>query len=271
MKVIDYDQIDEWGPWIGVMVAEIASSEIGKAILESEPVYLEDAGAFLCDRIGRGRLIEHLAMRLAPYAVRMYHGTRVTDAELESIRTEGLKPLKLVDRKPALAAIFGEHPKWAEAKPHFEAVLHKFGPGEGAGPREDNCVHFCFSRTGLVRGCNHYLTHGAEVDRHIVHHLFGDEIALDLLRTHRRAKLVTFLSPFPKAAQAANPWGFPSEDLPSLLGMLINAWGYRQAHPAFTVVSQRDCTAARFEGPILASQIERIVDVDDIGLDRDQR
>ena len=267
MNIIDYDQIDEWGPWIGVMIAEIAPCDIGDALINVEPKYIEDAGNFLCDCIGRDRLIRHLAARLEPYAVRVYHGTRVTEAEDKQIRTEGLKPLKLADRKPALVAIFRQHPRWADAEAEFEATLRELGPGEAAGRREDNCVHVCFSRAGLLHGCKHYLTHGAEVDSHIAHRLFQDEKALDLLRTHRRAKLVTFVSSFPEAAQAANPFGFPTEGLPSLLGMLVQAWAYKQAHPAFTVVSQRDCTAARYEGPIPASRIERIEDIDDTELD----
>lgn len=128
-------------------------------------------------------------------------------------------------------------------------------------------MHVCFSRAGLLHGCNHYLTHGAEVDRHIAHRLFpGDKTALDLLLAHRTAMLVTFLPRYSEAALAANPHGVPNGELPALLGLLLNAWAFKQAHPEFTVTSLRDCTAARFDGPVSATLIENIEEVDDSSL-----
>jgi hypothetical protein len=83
---------------------------------------------------------------------------------------------RLVDRArlpvQSLTAIFNQHPEWSPAKAELlDAQLHRFGPGwetAGVGRREDDSVHVCLSRAGIVLGCNHYLTHGAEVDQHIV-------------------------------------------------------------------------------------------------------
>jgi hypothetical protein len=64
------------------------------------------------------------------------------------------------------------------------SMKNRFGPGwekAGAGKREDNSVHVCLSRAGLLYGCNHYLTHGAEVDQHIAQALFPGDSGLDLL------------------------------------------------------------------------------------------
>lgn len=267
LKIIDYDEIDEWEPWIGAMVVDIGSQEVVSRLQRDKPEYLEDAGALLCDLVGRSKLIDRMAVRLEPYAVRVYHGTRVTESEHKQIVAEGLQPLTLVDRKPALAAIFSQHSGWSEAESRFDDAIRDFGSGNAAGRREDNCVHVCFSRAGLLLGCKHYLTHGAEVDSHIAHRLFpGDQTALDLLLADRTAMLVSFLTRYPEAARAANPHGVPNGELPALLGLLINAWAFRQAHPEFSVASLRDCTAARFDGPVPATLIENIERVDDSSL-----
>jgi hypothetical protein len=120
----------------------------------------------------------------------------------------------------------------------------------------------------LVKGCNHYLEFGAEVDGHVAHAVFGDDSGRPLLKASRQAVLVSFLSPFDEAARAANPFGVPRDDLPSLVNILLGAWAYREAHPAFTVRSQRDCTAARFATPIPADRIELIQRIEDDELRR---
>ena len=63
-----------------------------------------------------------------------------------------------------IAEILRLHPRWAEVEDGLPQAIERFGPQARAGRREDGCVHACFSRSGLLLGCNHYLTHGAEVD-----------------------------------------------------------------------------------------------------------
>lgn len=36
-------------------------------------------------------------------------------------------------------------------------------------------VYGLLSRSGLVRGCNHYLVEGSEFDHHVANYLFGSE------------------------------------------------------------------------------------------------
>jgi hypothetical protein len=194
----------------------------------------------------------------------------VTEAELREIRAQGLRALKLADRRRPLVAIFSQHQAWSPDKEKMlDAQLYRFGPGwekAGAGRREDNDVHVCLLRAGLLLGCNHYLTYGAEVDQHIAQALFPDGSGLDLLRRNRAAKLVSFIAPFGEAAQAANPYGFPSHELPDLLRKLIAAWAYKSAKPWFSVTKQRDAAALRFNAPIPADRLESIDDVDDAQL-----
>lgn len=100
-----------------------------------------------------------------------------------------------------------KHEDWPKVKPRLDEVLEMFGPGNRAGCREDNCIHVCFSKMGLINRCNHYMKQGAEVDGHIVHHLFGNNFAaLKLLEKGRKPYLVSFTPTFEEAVMAANPW-----------------------------------------------------------------
>jgi hypothetical protein len=223
--------------------------------------------------VGRDRLVDHLNGALEAYQVRVFHGTRVTAEELPSITQHGLRALTLSDRRDALVAVFREHPEWVDKEGLLDDALQRYGPGwmkGGAGKREDGSVHVCLSRAGLLYGCNHYLTHGAEVDQHIAQSLFPDGSGLNLLARARAAKIVSFTAPFPDAASAANPYGVRPPDLPGLIGLLVSAWAFRLANPAFTVVSQKDASALRFPAPIGPDRIVRIEDIDDAELQPDR-
>ena len=266
-RVIDYDKIEEWSPWLDEVITPIGPEGFIDTLRARTPDYLEDARDHLVAAVGRDRLIDHLNQAPESYHVRVFHGTRITAEELRSITQQGLQALKLSDRRGALAAIFSQHPQWSADKARMlDEQIDRFGPGwerSGAGKREDSSVHVCLSRAGLLYGCNHYLTHGAEVDQQIAQALFLDDTGLDLLARARVPKIISFTAPFPDAARAANPYGFPLYDLPGLIGLLVSAWAFRLAHPAFTVVSQRMGAALRFPAPIGAERIE-IEDVDDV-------
>jgi hypothetical protein len=216
--------------------------------------------------VGRKALVSPLHEALAPYQVRVFHGTRVTDSELYDIQQNGLRALVLSERRAVLVAIFSEHPDWPRKESMLDEQLHRHGPGwekAHAGKREDGSVHVCLSRAGLLHGCNHYLLHGAEVDQNIAMMLFDDNSGLKLLARARKPYIISFSAPYPDAAHAANPYGFPREDLPSLIDCFLGAWAFKKSHPEFEVVQLRDAVAARFPAPILADRIEKIEPVDD--------
>jgi hypothetical protein len=130
-------------------------------------------------------------------------------------------------------------------------------------PRRRQRGHVCLSRAGLLLGCNHYLTHGAEVDQHIAEALFPDGSGLELLKRSRAAKLVKFTAPFGEATEAANPYGFSHEhELPGLLCKLLWAWAYKIAEPQYSVANERDGSALQFKGCIPPDRLE-IIDVED--------
>jgi hypothetical protein len=268
-RILDYDNIDEWSSWFDEIMGAIGPTDLIERLRTATPEYIEDARDLVVSMVGRHALVAHLQEASAPYHVRVYHGTRVTESEMENIRQNGLRALVLLERRATLAAIFSAHPNWPEKEPMLDGQLHRFGPGwekAHTGKREDGSVHVCLSRAGLLTACNHYLTHGAEVDQNIAMMLFDDNSGLDLLTRARKAYIVSFSAPYPNTARAANPYGFPPEGLPSVIERFLGAWAYRKSHPSFKVTTRRDSVAARFPAPIVADRIERIEPVDDAQL-----
>lgn len=264
MKVIDYDKIEEWESELDTIISEIITQRFYNELQAARHEYIEDAGNMLSNFIGIENLINHLCERLSDFNVRFYHGTRLSDYEFLQINSNGLVPLDISKRKAALEEILKFHPEWEKARSNIDKSISYVANG-GAGLREDGCIHACISRAGLLKGCNHYLEFGAEVDGHIVHNLFGPshDFALALLKKHRKAALISFLYPFREAAEAANPRGIPKDSLSSLPGMLVSAWAYKKSNPSFKTASQRSSTAAKFSGVIHSSKIENVEMIQD--------
>ena len=93
------------------------------------------------------------------------------------------------------------------------------------------------SRRGLVSEFNQYLTHGADIDRHIAFELLGRE-GVDLLAKDGEARLIKVAVPGHKALEAANPyWGVEecqaSNRVPNLICELLGSWSCRLGTPRF--------------------------------------
>lgn len=267
-RIIDFDRIEDWEPWLDQIMASIGPNGMIDRLRAATPEYIEDARDAVTAEVGRDKLVDELSSALAPFEARVFHGTRVTPNDLISIRRNGLRALHLSERRDALTEIFSQHPDWHKVESGLDAQLRRFGPEwkrSGAGRREDDSVHVCLSRAGLLHGCNHYLTHGAEVDGHIAHALFGNESAHALLASARAAKIISFVVLFDEAARAANPWGCPRDSLPDLVRLIVSAWAYRKAYPNFAPASQRFTAALRFPAPVGPERLV-IEDVEDAEL-----
>lgn len=248
--VIDYDLLDDWGQRIGQVIAALGDDLTVADLAATMPEFIEDARGWLYERLGRERVLDAVAGALQGANVRLYHGTRLTDADVEQVRQQGLKPLRLADRRSTLVQVLSQHPRWPEVASRLDDAIDAFGARAWAGRREDGCVHACFSRSGLLLGCNHYLALGAEVDKHIGHRLFGDNSADQLLRAHRRPYVISFDVDFDLAARGSAWDGDLQVGKGLLVDMLVGPWAYRQTAPRFLITTQRDCTAARIAGRI---------------------
>lgn len=267
MQILDLDEITTWAPWFDQVMTEIAGEAMVAEATRCSPEYVEDARDYFVERIGAPELTSSLSRRLKSFQVRVYHGTRLTDDETKSVVRSGLRPLVLADRRSALRSIFARHPRWPMVEGELDAILQRLGPNwetGGCGRREDNAVHVCLSRAGLVRGCNHYLQTGAEVDDVVARLLFGDETSLPLLKAARQPKLISFCAPWLEAVEAASPRGLRDTELPSLSDEFLKAWAFRLSHPEHDPATQRISVAAMFKGAVAPSRltIEDLADSD---------
>jgi hypothetical protein len=149
----------------------------------------------------------------------------------------------------------------------LDGLLHRFGPGwerGGAGKREDGAVHVCLSRNALLKDCNHYLTHGAEIDIHIVRELFPDGTGMAILAGVRQPVLVSFTLDFPAAESAADPFGFSYGRLPFITNKFLQCWAFRLSRPDWSPANARFSDALMVPGNVPAGRltIECLKDAD---------
>src|SRR5258705_8531411 len=105
-RVIDYDKIEEWPPWLDEVIASTGPKGLIDVLGSATPEYLGDARDHLIAAVGRDRLVEHLNRALDPHRVRVFHRTRVTPEEIRSIAQHGFRALKLSISRDALVAFF---------------------------------------------------------------------------------------------------------------------------------------------------------------------
>ncbi|MGT2500360.1 hypothetical protein ACVOMS_04975 [Bradyrhizobium guangxiense] len=242
---IDFDVIRSWHSNLRSALSESVSDSVISAIMGSRPEFLTDARDLLFALANRDAVIDACLRWVASSAVAAYHGTRLTDAEIESVKKKGLIPLVAAERRVRLERALSSHKDWPVASTRLSQVLADLGSGNQAGHREGQ-VHCTLSRAGLVHGFNHYLTHGAEFDQHAANELVGED-GKQLLAKDGKRTLIQLRLPGGDALKACHPYFSPEAlrsrgDVPNLIDDLLSAWSYRLAHPRFAPKAQRlDC------------------------------
>ena len=163
-----------------------------------------------------------------------YHGSRLIDLEVDSIRSLGLLPLEAPARRERLVRALSCHPRCNEEA--LDAAVLKYGEGNRAGRREGQ-VSLTLSRCGLLHGFNHYLAHGSEFDQHVAYALLGDE-RKELLRQDGKARIIQVAVPGDIALNRANRYFTVDErvargEVPHLVDEFLKAWSYTLTHPDF--------------------------------------
>ena len=130
LRIIDYDEIEVWQPWLDQIMSEIASPELCEALQTASPEYLQDAERLVIQEVGRDTLIETLTEALTAFHVRVFHGTRLSSADIVSLRTAGLRPLVLAERRASLVAVLEKHQRWPEVSVRLDDGLLAFGGNE---------------------------------------------------------------------------------------------------------------------------------------------
>lgn len=234
--LIDFDDIDQWEPDLAAVLRPLFPESIGPAIAASAPQYVEDTLDLLFNMSDRNAVIDSTVNWIRSTSIAGYHGSRLADSEIASIRAIGLIPLKAEARRYRLERALSRHPEWPEVAGRLESAIQAHGQGSVAGRREDQ-VHLTLSKAGLTIGFNHYLTHGAEFDQRVAYALLGAE-GTALLATDGEATVIRVAVPGPLALDAAHPYFTINEmrargEIPNLVSDILTAWSYRLAHPGF--------------------------------------
>lgn len=243
--MIQFDDIDEWAPDLSSALALIVSESVRQRLIRAELQYIEDAREFVLAESGRDTLIDAVLRWLESRDIVCYHGTRLTEGELESVQSLGLVPLVAAARRDRLARALSRHPMWQQASDRLPSVLASYGPGGVSGVREGQ-VHLTLSRAGLTESFNHYLIRGSEFDQRVAAELLGDD-GRALLASDGHARVIQVAVPGRIAILAAHPF-FPVDtmrdrgEIPNLVAEFLASWSFKQAHPAFQSKALRmDC------------------------------
>jgi hypothetical protein len=245
LAMVDFDSIDDWEAKLSTALRPYLPEHFALTVVAAAPEYIEDAREIIFDLGNRDVIIDAALTWIRSIEVAGYHGSRLTDEEIASVRANGLVPLKAEARRPRLIRALSSHPNWHNLAGQLDATIYDHGPRGVAGRREGQ-VHLTLSKAGLIRGFNHYLTHGAEFDQQVAQTLLGAE-GKQLLARDGHSVVIKVCVPGPVALDAAHPH-FGVDDLrakgdvPNLVNEFLEAWSYRQAHPGFQSDTLRvDC------------------------------
>ena len=260
--MLDFDDNHTWEPGLTAAVGELLTDRVVDQLITASPEFIEDACELLFSYADRARIIDATLAWIRSTVIAGYHGGRLNQSEVESIRARGLLPLDAKARRRRLRRALSPHPRWDYVADRLDAALQEYGPGGKAGCREGQ-VHLTLSRCGLVNGFNHYLTHGSEFDQHVAHDLLGSD-GKELLRRDGRATVIQVAVPGVIALKAVNRYFTVDErlargEVPGLVDEFLKAWSYGLAHPDF------DCGTLKVDcGLVFRSTVPPawIVDID---------
>ena len=234
--VWEFDDNRTWGALLTATIGDLLSESVVEKLVSAAPEYVEDARDLLFSCTDRERIVDAALAWIRLTTVAGYHGSRLIDSELDSIRACGLLPLDANARRARLARALSSHSRWNQVADRLDSTLHEYGVGGRAGCRQGQ-VHLTLSRCGLVNGFNHYLTFGSEFDQQVAQVLLADD-GKELLRKNGRARVIRVAVPGEVALEAVNRYFTVDQrlargEVPGLVDDVLKVWSYGFAHPDF--------------------------------------
>jgi hypothetical protein len=238
-----FDQNSAWGAALSEHLAGLVPAAAVDIIRSKQPQFMEDAAKILLSAGGpnnRQQIIRAITSWIESRTIAVYHGSRLDGSDLEDIRRDGLLALVPEERNKYLEKKLSGHPRWESVKANLEPLLLKLSEKYEIGDRMGQ-VHGTLSRAGLLKGFNHYLTHGSEFDQHVAYRLLEDD-GMELLAKYGNPVLITLAVPGDKALDAANPFREIGGEIPNVVREVIQVWSYWLVHRDFSAATQRiDC------------------------------
>jgi hypothetical protein len=240
---LDYDHGALWLPSLHAHLAGFLPASVEQRLKEAEPEGPWSARDALGKAVDLDDLYRRTRTWIEARGVIAYHGTRLSENQVEAVAREGLRPLVMEDRTAALTAWLDSHPRWPEIEgrlPEAIAFVRR-----NSGSREGQ-VHLTLSRAGLLFRFNHYLVEGSEFDHHVANFLLGDD-ARNWYRHRGRAMLYRVRLTGREALAAANPHG--EFQVPNLIDEVVLglAWSMAMSDQD-TAKLEIDCGMMLLEG-----------------------
>lgn len=92
--MVDFDDIDEWAPQFSAALRPHVPDSVFVRLATATTEYIDDSRDMLLKLTDRDEIIEATLRWIRSTVIAGYHGTRLTDAEILSVRAVGLIPLK---------------------------------------------------------------------------------------------------------------------------------------------------------------------------------
>jgi hypothetical protein len=264
--MIYYDEFRTWKDSFSDVIQDVVGNKVVENLSSSTFEFIEDAGDFVASHTDIETISSQIHKWLLENEFCAFHGTRLLPEEIDSVQQNGLLPLVAADREHRLRRILERHPKWRSVEDKIGEVILDVGPRAKQGRREGQ-VHFSLSRSGLVHGFDHYLTHGSEFDQHVVQRLFDDQSGLELLKTETAAALIHVRMSGEDLVRGAHPFFSYLDvvgmgEVPGLGRTFLNAWSFLTAKPTYDIAKLRtDCCMMQR----VATPPEKIVAIEKLG------
>jgi hypothetical protein len=259
--MICFDDIDAWESMLSDALLPLAPHDIRHRLQVAKPEYIEDARDFFLSYASRDAVMDEMLAWVRSTHIAGYHGTRLTAADVESIKSNGLVPLKATARRERLERALSGHPRWSEVANRLDDAIRSIGPGCAVGRREGQ-VHLTLSCAGVTDAFNHYLTHGAEFDLHVATELLGEE-GKELLGKDGNPYVIQVVVPGEAALTAAHPF-FGVDDmrargeLPNIIKQLLEVWCFRLSRPGYQSRKLKIDCGMMFRSAVPAAWIRQI-------------
>lgn len=172
--MLDYIDIDNWEPRLTAALAPLVPQPV-KSTLQTESLeYYEDYLDRLLELTDREAVIETALAFIRSETITGYHGSRLTDEDISSIRSSGLIPLNVENRRHRLVRALSPHPRWYEVANGLDPAIEEYKKATSAGRRESQ-VWLTLSKVSLTKRTKEYLKYGSEFDCQIARALLGDD------------------------------------------------------------------------------------------------
>lgn len=249
--IIDFDQND-WMPSLDEVLRNLVTPSAKESLRQASFDYIENARDALIALSDGDAVIDAFLAWIRSNELRVYHGSRLTDNDVQDVLSEGLRPLNIGDRLKWLRSEFPEI-DGAISPAEADEVIRR----EMLSVRE-NQVHASLSRQAVLTEYE-YLD-GSEFDRRFLQWA-GHSDLVELLKQRGKSRLVTLKVPGDEALTAMHPI-FPIEHLrekgeyPNLVEELLSEYAWHLHDPTSERETVDSCLM--FLRPVPSDWIESV-------------